>query len=141
MRKSSNPKRRRHQAVESASAVLMKHLLEEEKNEKEKDDIDLFFDTMKARVKKFNAGNELLTKQRVFGVISELEEFNLNQLAHSSSVTNVHQHAKPTYLQPTNNSQLNNQDVHNASPQYSPASSNQTTGSYLEAFFPPENFA
>ncbi|CAG9840753.1 unnamed protein product [Diabrotica balteata] len=48
MRKPSNPKRRGHQAVEIAIAVLMKYLLEEEKNEKEKDDIDLFFDTMKA---------------------------------------------------------------------------------------------
>ncbi|CAG9836538.1 unnamed protein product [Diabrotica balteata] len=92
IRKSSNIKRRWHQAVASASAVLMKHLLEEEKNNKEKDDIDLFFDIMKGTVKKFNAGNKLLAKQRDFGVISDLEEFNLKKLTYSSSVTNVHQH-------------------------------------------------
>uniref|UniRef100_A0A6P7H7B9 Uncharacterized protein LOC114345211 n=1 Tax=Diabrotica virgifera virgifera TaxID=50390 RepID=A0A6P7H7B9_DIAVI len=99
MQKSSNPKRRGHQAVESASAVLMKHLLEEEINEEEKDDIDLFFDAIKATVKKLNAGNKLLAKQRVFGVISELEEFNMNQcnqFVHSSSIANVLQQFKPT---------------------------------------------
>ncbi|XP_028141978.1 transcription factor Adf-1-like [Diabrotica virgifera virgifera] len=108
MRKSSNSKRRGYHAVESTSAVLMKYLLEKEKNEKEKDDIDLFFDAMKATVKKFSAGNKLLAKQKVFAVISELEEINLSQqcdqCAHFLSVANVHQHSKPTFSQRTDNS-------------------------------------
>lgn len=132
------PKRRGYQTVESASTVLMKHLLEEEKKEKEKekqkiDDIDLFFDTMKATVKKFNAGNKLLAKQRVFSVICELEGFNMNQqqpnqFAQSFSVPTVH-HSVPTYSQPT----VHSQSIHSP---FSPSTSTQTASSFYEAFSP-----
>lgn len=74
----------RQTTSETASGVLMKYILEEEKKQKEKeaqekDDVDLFFDTMKATVKKFSAANKILAKQRVFTVISELEGIDFSQ--------------------------------------------------------------
>ncbi|CAI6345114.1 unnamed protein product [Macrosiphum euphorbiae] len=65
-------KRKTYQA-ETASSTLMKHLINEEKKQKEVDEIDLFFDTMKRTVKKFCVADKLLVKRKVFNIVSDIE--------------------------------------------------------------------
>lgn len=52
----------------------MKQLLNEEKKEKEVDEIDLFFDTMKKTVKKFSVADKLLVKRKIFNIVTDIEE-------------------------------------------------------------------
>jgi len=65
--------KRKSVPAETASSTLMKHLLNEEKKEKEIDEIDLYFDTMKRTVKKFSVADKLLVKRKVINIVSDIE--------------------------------------------------------------------
>ncbi|XP_044758749.1 uncharacterized protein LOC123316632 [Coccinella septempunctata] len=66
---------------ESANSDLMRDILDERKRKERQgeDSIDLFFDAMRATVKKFSEKNRILAKRRVFDVVLELEEAELNE--------------------------------------------------------------
>lgn len=55
------------------------YLRDDHDGENIKDELDLFFDTMKATVRKFSESNKIIAKQKVFSAISELEAINLTQ--------------------------------------------------------------
>lgn len=60
----------------TASSTLMNYLMTEENNKKieaNKDEIDLFFESIKATVKKFSPGDKHLVKTKIFGLVSDVE--------------------------------------------------------------------
>ena len=81
-----NPVKRK--LVQSASAVLMAKLLEEQNKEPPRghDELDRFFLSISDTVKKFSPYVQAVLKNRIFSLVSEME---LQQLAPSSSSTYV----------------------------------------------------
>jgi hypothetical protein len=80
------PKRPRYQP-ETASAVLMKYLVEsdqERQAESPVDPIDAFFKRTEARVKTFSPYHQNICKSRIFAIVSEVE------------MTEILQESKPT---------------------------------------------
>ncbi|RZF43938.1 hypothetical protein LSTR_LSTR006746 [Laodelphax striatellus] len=90
---------------ENPTSILLKYILEKEKSRKEPpdtrpDDIDLFFDSIKATVKKLSDKNKILAKQRVFTIVNELEGINLNEMQHISA-GNAQQYCQQTLQYPS----------------------------------------
>lgn len=67
------PSRRPMKPPERASSVLMKYLVENDKEQKLTDPNDLFFQTMAATVKKFSPYYQNMCKSKVCSVVSEFE--------------------------------------------------------------------
>lgn len=67
------PSRRPMKPPETASSVLMKYIVESDKESKTNDPIDLFFQSVAATVKKFSPYYQNMCKTKVFSIVSELE--------------------------------------------------------------------
>lgn len=69
-------------ATETASSTLMKHILEEEKKlkkEEPKSEMDVFFDSIRMTVNKFNPYDKFLAKQKIFQIVTEIEAKYMDQ--------------------------------------------------------------
>ncbi|KAF5301418.1 hypothetical protein FQA39_LY02147 [Lamprigera yunnana] len=63
----------------TASGTLMKYLLEEAEV---KDELDFFFESIKATVKKFSPADKHLVKSKIFGIVSDIEAKYTHQKQH-----------------------------------------------------------
>ncbi|KAF5287076.1 hypothetical protein FQA39_LY16061 [Lamprigera yunnana] len=65
----------------TAGGTLMKYLLEEEKTKKAeiKDELDFFFESIKATVKIFSPADKHLVKSKIFGIVSDIEVKYIHQ--------------------------------------------------------------
>lgn len=138
---------------ESASAVVMKYLIEKQTKEQTnhpatKDPTDMFFESIAAKVKRFTPYYRNIAESRVFSLVQQLE---LDQIL----PTNQHQSSAPSQFQqqhfhqhqPTSS---NNYNFHNLvpanqssgcvlQPMTSPATSNSTAASYIASFYDDSN--
>ncbi|XP_022185587.1 transcription factor Adf-1 [Nilaparvata lugens] len=88
----------------NTASILLKYILDKERTRKERqapDDIDLFFDSIKATVKKLSDKNKILAKQRVFTIVNELEGINLNEMQHLSAAGAQAQYCQQTLQYPS----------------------------------------
>ncbi|XP_066964457.1 uncharacterized protein [Macrobrachium rosenbergii] len=73
---------------QTASAVLMKYLLDNDKEKVSVDPTDLFFNTVAATVKKFSPYHQNIIKTKIFSLVSEYEMTQiLEQNPHAASAT------------------------------------------------------
>lgn len=66
-------KRKNQEINSSASANLMRYLIESKKEERDHDPIDTFFSLMATTVKKFSPADQHLIKTKVFSIVSDTE--------------------------------------------------------------------
>lgn len=94
---------------QTASGTLMKYLLEKEnKISDEIDELDHFFDGIKATVKKFSPADKHLAKKEIFKIVSDIEGRYIDQQISSHIPTHstyFHSNVQPN-IQPQINSQF-----------------------------------
>lgn len=90
---SRTKKRKKEQSDTSASATLMKYLVERKKEEQPSNPIDTFFSLMATTVKKFKPVDQHLIKSKVFSLVNDVE---LKYLTQEEGGT----HAPQTYTCP-----------------------------------------
>ena len=66
-------KRKKQENYNSASATLMRYLVENKKEERAPEPIDTFFSLMATTVKKFSPTDQHFIKTKVFSLVSEIE--------------------------------------------------------------------
>lgn len=80
--KTENNKRSAITQISVADSALMEYALEEERSCQNtfetRNELDLFFDSVKATVKKFSRVDVHVAKRRIFNVVSEMESKYLN---------------------------------------------------------------
>lgn len=94
---------------QTASGTLMKYLLEnEKKTSDERDDLDHFFEGIKATVKKFSPADKHLAKKEIFKIVSDIEGRYIGQQISSHIPTHstyFHSNVQPN-IQPQITSQF-----------------------------------
>lgn len=116
---SNIPKSKRFKGTQectSASAQLLQYLIKEKEANKD-DDIDKFFSSIAATVKKLNRYNQSVLKSRIFKVVSEFELQEIQEqtnLCAASSRHNTDVESSSGYN--TRNAWSSDYNLHNAGP-------------------------
>lgn len=92
----------------SASHALMKYLIEEKKNKEEDDEIDKYFKSIAATVKKFSEYNQAVIKAKIYNAVSEIELKEIADKQNYYSFSNSYIPQRPEYYMPQGYNTLNN---------------------------------